>query len=280
MVKISKREQKEKQWLDLLKEALTQGELIRPNFRYTYKGEKLGSFLGRVERRNNTVLLEKIKEVGFNYKKSRKNSIQNQIHNKWLELLKEAIAEGVKVQTNHRFKYKGKNLGTFLVTAKNNKKLAKKIKKIGLDFDDFRKDPELYAKRFIKDIWNSDKSKKPKFITRFYTYILPKKDILNEELIEEINVVWKIRFGDRRIWHYPITEEQRIVHWKRWRYDEEKNPEEKWLLSINRMGNIFNFAYRRKKNIYLMKKIEKYFTLKELEELKSEGYFDEKYLIH
>lgn len=280
MTEMSKKQQKEDEWIRLTKEAVAAGAPIRANFRFKYKNKNLGSFLYRTKKNNNTQLIEKLKEVGFDYKKYHGNYLREKRHDEWISLLKEAIAEGVKIQVNHRFKYKGQNLGTFLVGAKENKKLVRKLKKAGLDYDDFVKDPELYAKRFIKDIWNSDKSKKPKFITRFYTYIMPKKDILKEETIEEINVVWKIRFGDRRIWRYPTTEEQRVVHWKRWRYDEEKNPEGKWLLTHRRMGNLFNFAYRRKRNIYLMKKIEKYFKPKEIEELKSEGFFDEKYLIN
>ncbi len=275
---MTKKEQREQAWLDTLKEALDAGELIRPNFRYTYKDKKLGSFLYRTQQADNKELLAKIKEIGFDYKKAAKNSVRNQIHNKWLALLKEAVNDGVRIYVNHRFEYKGQKLGTFLVGAKENKKLVRKIKKIGVDFDDYTVDPVLYAKRFIRDLWNSKKSDKPKFITRFYSYLLPKKDLLPEELIEEVNVIWKIRFGERRLWRYPMTEEQRIVLWKRWRYDEEKNPEGKWLQSIRRMGNLFSFAYRRKRKVYLMSKIEKYFNKKEIEELKSEGFFDEKYL--
>jgi len=276
-----KREEKNKEWLQLLKEAIEDNEKIRPNYRYTYKGKKLGGFLARIKTINNTALLAEVAELGFDYKKAKKNSIRNQRQQVWLRLLKEALKdEEVKIQVNHRFKYKGKNLGTFLVEAKSKKALARRIKKMGLDFNDFtRGDRDLYVQRFIKDIWASNKSKKPKFITRFYRYILPHKDFYSQEIIDEINTVWKIRFGDRRIWRYPMVEAQKVALWKKWRYDEEINPEGKWLQSARRMGDFFNFAYRRKKNIYLMKKIEKYFNDKEIEELKSEGYFDEKYLI-
>ncbi len=280
MIQVSRNETKENQWLQLLEEALEENVVIRPNYRFTYKDKNLGSFLYRAEKKNNTVLLEKINALGFDYKKIRRqNSIRNKKHNQWLLLLKEAISEGVKMQVNHRFNYKGKNLGTFLVAAKENKTLVRKIKKIGLDFDDYIRKPQLYAERFLKDLQNCDASKKPRFINRFYRYVLPKKEHLKEETIDEINIAWKNKFGDRRVWRFPMIEEQRIVLWKRFRYDEELNPEGKWLLSAERMGKKFNFAYRRKKNVYLMKKAEKHFTKKEIEELKSEGYFDEKYLI-
>lgn len=278
---VTKRKTQE-EFLDLLKEAIVSGVQIRPNNRFVFKEKRLGGFLYRIKKTNNTSLLEEVADLGFDYHKAKKNSIRNQIQKEWLTLLKEALKdENVKIQVNHRFKYKGKNLGTFLVEAKRSKKLARRIKKMGLNFDDFRKgDINLYAKRFIKDLWESDISRKPKFITRFYRYILPHKDKYNPKIIEEINEVWKIKFRDRRIWRYPIVEAQKVALWKKWRYDEEKNPKGKWLQSAKRMEDLFSFAYRRKRKIYLMKKIEKYFTSEEIEELKSEGYFDEKYLIH
>lgn len=45
-------------------------------------------------------------------------SKRKQNQNEWLKLLENAINENVEIKVNHRFKYKNKNLGTFLVTAK------------------------------------------------------------------------------------------------------------------------------------------------------------------
>jgi len=93
---------------------------------------------------------------------------------KWLDLLQEAIDEGVKIGVNHRFKYKGKNLGTFLVEAKRrgSPELHEQIKKMGLDFKNHSNKPEDYVQRFIKELWNNPNPNKGNYITRFNTCIL------------------------------------------------------------------------------------------------------------
>lgn len=260
------------QWIALTKEALDNGEEIRPNARYVYNNEQLGAFLNRVK--NRPEIVSKLKEIGFDYKKAKKNSIREKRYKEWLKLLKECLNDPeVKLQFNHRFKYKGENLGTFLVDSRRNKKLMTRIKKTGFDYNDYLRKPDLYVQRFIKDLQNTTKAKKPKFITRFYKRVLPKKDYIDQESIDEINRLWKKKFGDRRVWRYPLNDEQRIVIWKRFRYDKERNPEGKWLRSVRIMGDDFNYAYRRKRKPYLMLRIEKYFNKEELQELREEGFF-------
>ncbi len=269
------REEKQQTWIKLTQQALKEGVAIRPNNRFTYQGKKLGGFLFRVKRQNNIQVLQQLEAIGFDYDACKKNSIREKKYQTWLSLLKECIDDPhTEIQVNHRFKYKGKNLGTFLVGARTNTELKKRMRKLGFSYSDYLRKPNLYAKRFIKDLIEAKPKDKPKFITRFYTYVLPKKELINDANIEKINELWKLKFNSRRLWRYPIQEEQRIVQWKRFRYDKEKNPTEKWLQSRRIMGDIFNFAYRRKRKPNLMYKIKDYFSKEEIAELKKEGFLN------
>ncbi len=269
-----KRKSSHEKWLALTKQALEEGVKIRPNHRFVYKGENLGGYLRRV--RDRPEIVEKLKEIGFDYKKAKKNSIREQKYKEWLKLLKECLNdESVKIQFNHRFKYKGKNLGTFLVDSQGNRKLMTRIKKVGFNYDEFKRTPNLYAQRFINKLKKANKDDKPRFITAFYKRVLPKKDLMEQEHIDEINKLWKQKFGDRRVWRYPMKDAQRVMYWKKFRYDKERNPEGKWLQCTRIMGDDFSYAYRRKRKPYLMIQIEKYFTKEEIAELKAEGFYGE-----
>nr|WP_319270750.1 Helicase associated domain protein [uncultured Draconibacterium sp.] len=63
-------------WLDLLKDALQAGENVKVNHRYTYKGERLGTFLVGVKQANKEnpkrklELRKEIEELGFDFKET------------------------------------------------------------------------------------------------------------------------------------------------------------------------------------------------------------------
>lgn len=194
----------------------------------------------------------------------------------WLNLLEEAIKNGVKIQVNHRFKYKDRNLGTFLTGAKRNNKpeLIKKIEALGLDFKMHSKDPEDFLMRYIKELRENENPVKQQYITRFNSYILPKKNILKKETKAELNEVWKEKFGDRRKWTKPETTDDKIRRWKAFRYDEAKNPDGKWFHYKRIIGKLYNWVYIRKTNPEKMEALVKYFNEQEIKELKKEGFFN------
>lgn len=202
-----------------------------------------------------------------------KNKIKE---NEWLKLLKEAIDEGVKIQVNHRFKYKNKNLGGFLTHAKrkNNPELHKKIKRLGVDFKMHSKDPEHYLEKFTLQLLKDKKPIKQRYMTRFNVYILPKKDILKEETIEKLNNVWQQKFGVVRKWDVPETALDKINKWKAFRYDEENNPDGKWFHYRKYMGNkLYGWVYIKKRDKKKMSLILEHFNEQEIAELKKEGFF-------
>lgn len=197
------------------------------------------------------------------------------IEKKWLELLKQAIDEGVKIQVNHRFRYKNKNLGTFLTSAKSKNKpeLNKKIKKIGLDFKMYSRDPLDYVARYIRQLSEDKTPDKQRYVTRFNFYVYPKMDLLDTKTIKKLNKVWKAKFGDDRKWKKPESRIERIEKWKNFRYNKEINPEGKWLGFKSKMGpNVFGWAYVRRDNNDKMNPILEHFNETEIEELKMEGY--------
>ena len=143
-----------------------------------------------------------------------KNKIKE---NEWLNLLEKAVNENIEIQINHRFKYNDKNLGTFLVTAKRkqNPELNKKIERLGVNFKMHSKKPEHYVEKFISQLSNDKKPNKQLYITRFNTYVIPKKEVLKEQTIKKLNRVWKTKFGDIRKWEKPETDIDKVEKWKR-----------------------------------------------------------------
>ncbi len=199
---------------------------------------------------------------------------------RWLALLQEAIDEGVKIQVNHRFKYKGRNLGTFLVEAKRRGKpeLHERIKQMGVDFRDHSNKPEDYLQRFIKELWNDPNPKKGNYITRFNTCVLPKKDILKKKTKEELEIVWKYKFGEDRPWRKRDDVLTRVYKWKKFRYNRKLNPEKKWFQPKSKMGDLYFWVYARKRKPWLMQAILSQFDSYELEELQKEGFVKESWL--
>lgn len=193
----------------------------------------------------------------------------------WLGLLKNAIDENVKIQVNFRFTYKGKNLGSFLGLAKrgNDAELIKKIEDLGVDFKMYsRKNPEHYLEKFILQLSSEKTPNKQSYITRFNTYVLPKKELLKEETIAKLNSVWKIKFEDTRKWEKPDTIVNKIEKWKEFRYNEEINPNGKWFDYRKNMGKLYGWVYVRKRNPTKMKEIINFFEKNEIIELKKEGF--------
>ncbi|WP_445955342.1 hypothetical protein [Yeosuana sp.] len=194
--------------------------------------------------------------------------------NEWLDLLKNAIDDGVEIQVNHRFKYKNKSLGTFLTSAKRKNKieLIQKIEALGIHFKMHSKNPEHYLEKFTVQLSTDKKPNKQRYLTRFNSYVLPKKDILKKETIKKLNKVWKMKFGDIRKWEKPETTIDKIQKWKQFRYDKKKNPSEKWFDYKKNMGKLYGWVYVRKTNEQKMNLILEHFNDKELTELKQEGF--------
>ncbi|WP_298766669.1 hypothetical protein [uncultured Polaribacter sp.] len=201
-------------------------------------------------------------------------SINKIKQNKWLNLLEEAINEKVEIQVNHRFKYKNKCLGTFLVSAKSkqNPELIKKIELLGVNFKMHSKQPEHYLEKFILQLSTDKKPNKQHYITRFNQYVLPKKELLKDQTIKKLNKVWKRKFGDIRKWEKPETIIDKIENWKEFRYNSEINPTGKWFDYRVNMGKLYGWVYLRKRDKQKMGLILEHFTKEEIAELQKEGF--------
>lgn len=202
-------------------------------------------------------------------------SKRKQNENEWLALLIEALADRkVKIQVNHRFKYKGKNLGTFLTDAKRkaNTGILQRIENTGFNYKNHNKNPQDYFDRFIDELEKEKDPIKQRYITRFNAYILPKKDILSPESKQRLHDVWKYHFRDVRKWTTPDTTENKIHKWKQFRYNKEINPDGKWITTRGIMGSLYGWVYTRKTGKQPMGNLLEYFDEKELSELKKEGF--------
>ncbi len=194
--------------------------------------------------------------------------------NEWLELLKNAVNEGVEIQVNHRFKYKNTNLGTFLTSAKkkNKPELIQKIEDLGINFKRHSNNPEDFLEKFIFQLSTDEKPNKQNYMTRFNSSVLPRKDLLKKQTIKKLNRVWKKEFGDIRKWEKPETSIDKIRRWKEFRYDEKRNPNRKWFDYKTNMGKLYSWVYSRKRDKQKMSLILEHFNKKELAELKKEGF--------
>lgn len=192
----------------------------------------------------------------------------------WLDLLRDALDNNVKIAMNHKYEYKGKRLGSFLVHAKKrkNKELYNKIEELGFIYKYHSKKPRDVMEAYIHRLWNDPAPKKDRYITRFNMFILPKKHILEDEQKEELNVVWKMKFGDKRRWTKRPGSRQRVNLWKKFRYDIDLNPEEQWYIGPTRMKGLYYWVRARKLSKTKMDKIAKYFNDTEILELVKEGF--------
>lgn len=196
---------------------------------------------------------------------------------KWFALLQDALNEGVDIQVNHRFKYKGKNLGTYLTDLRAHRKLdvIKEIMDMGFDFSMHSNKPKDLLKRFTKQLWDDENPIKPRYITRFNQTILPKKDLYTKKEIEELNIVWRMKFGDDRKWVEPTQLKDRVKVWKRFRYSKSRNPQGKWFAPKSKMKNIYFWVYGQKRNPHRMEAVRHMFKDNEIKELEAEGFFKE-----
>jgi hypothetical protein len=60
-------------WLNLLLDAISEGEDIRANHRYKYKNHNLGTYLVGLKKKNNSELVERIKNMGFDLSKTNRS---------------------------------------------------------------------------------------------------------------------------------------------------------------------------------------------------------------
>lgn len=202
------------------------------------------------------------------------NSEHTDTNKVWLELLSQAIKSGEEVRANHRYRFKDKNLGTYLVGLKKRgtPELIAEIKKIGFDLDKTSRTPENSAEKLIKKLLIRPKLKKTTIQTEFNNSVLPKKEHLSDETIQRINKIWEECYNETRSWTPPLTTIDKIIKWKEFRYDKKRNPNRKWHQGLSYMGDLYTWVYNLKKDENKINTIIGVFNEKEKRELISEGF--------
>lgn len=197
----------------------------------------------------------------------------------WLGLLEEALDNDEDVRANHRYKYKGKGLGTWLTYVAQKNKEGKKldvkaeIAELGFDFNLRGRTPEATTKRFIKALMSDENPVKVSYQNWFNNIIASKEDDLSEETKEQLNQVWELKFDEERYWDIPSRIKDRVDDWKEFRYDSTKNPRGKWSTNDREMGSdLYTWVLKRRKDEDLMSQILDRFSQQELDELEEEGF--------
>ncbi|NQY30594.1 MAG: hypothetical protein HRT69_14120 [Flavobacteriaceae bacterium] len=202
------------------------------------------------------------------------NSEQTDTNKLWLTLLSEAIKSGENVKANHRYRFKGQNLGTYLVGLKKRgtPELLTKIKELGFDLEKTSRTPENAAKKLIEKLLVMPKIKKSIIQTDFNNTVLPRKEGLSVETIDRINKLWEDLYNEARSWTPPLTTIDKIIKWKEFRYDKKRNPNRKWHQGLSYMGDLYTWVYNLKNDEYKINSIIGVFNEKEKRELISEGF--------
>ncbi|WP_336092874.1 PIN-like domain-containing protein [Leeuwenhoekiella sp. CH_XMU1409-2] len=207
-----------------------------------------------------------------------KNVNISSIDQEWLDLLQDALDNDEDVRANHRYKYKGRSLGTWLVGIAQRNKEDKKleiraeIEDLGFDYNLRGRTPEASTKRFIRQLTADNEPLKMNYQNWFNQIIAPKKDDLTEETIEQLNQVWELKFEEIRYWEIPSKIKDRVDEWKEFRYNSQLNPRNKWSTNDQQMGDLYTWVLKRKKDPELMELVFDKFSQDELDELRREGF--------
>lgn len=211
--------------------------------------------------------------------------LQQNIEDEWLSILADALAdekEKKKIQVNHRYKFNGHRLGTWLVgvsqaTKKENPKprklkLRKKIEDLGFDFTKTSREPEHVARRFLEELLSDKNPIKVEYQKIFNHQLLPRSKSVPLELKQEINAAWELQFNDTRSWDKITRDKDRTEEWKAFRYNTEINPEGKWYNGQSVLGKLYNWVYHKKNDKDKMDLVIDKFSETELIELRNEGF--------
>jgi len=202
------------------------------------------------------------------------NSEETDTNKVWLALLSEAIKSGENIRANHRYRFKGQNLETYLVglKKKGNPVLIAEVKELGFDLDKTSRTPENAAEKLIKKLLIRPKIKKTTIQTEFNSSVLPRKEDLSDETIQRINNIWEECYNETRSWVSPLTTIDKIIKWKEFRYDKKRNPNRKWHQGLSYMGDLYTWVYNLKNDENKINSIIGVFNEKEKRELISEGF--------
>jgi HKD family nuclease len=220
--------------------------------------------------------IDKLRSIGF-YFGDGHILHQEKIVKDWLEILFDAILNNEKIGVNHRYKYNGLTLGTWLVgisqANKKGKKLdvRKQIEDLGFNFSDSIISPENIVDKYVSDLLSAINPDKQRFRTRFNQTIKPKKKKLSSERITQIDEAWQLQFNEELIW--AKINEPTIDRTEEWK--EHRKNEGVWHpIKLYGTKNIKLYHWVKNKRIYKkqMNRIKSNFTEHEIIELRNAGF--------
>jgi hypothetical protein len=204
---------------------------------------------------------------------------QEYLEDQKLELLLEALIDEEDIRVNHRYKYKGIKLGTWLVgVSQANKKgkkleLRQKIIDLGFYISATSRNPIDSANRFVIDLLDAKNPDKGNFQNRFNSTIRDRVDDIPEDIQQDIVDAWFLQFNeDRPLGKIRERQRDRTEEWKEFRYNNSINKNKKWLEPLRIMGDIFWWARQKRESKSRMNLIKMNFTEQEKVELRREGF--------
>lgn len=228
--------------------------------------------------------IKRLEDAGFYFGDAHK-LLQQLKEDEWFDIVTDAIIDPIekaKIRVNHRYKFNGNRLGTFLVglaqeIRKENPKKSKielnrRIEELGFVISENTKDPKNTAQRFLDKLLNDKSPIKVDYQKYFNSLILPKVDKIPVKVKEEITVAWELQFNEKRTWHKISRRKDRAQEWKEFRYNSLINPDGKWSLSSSIMGNLWHWVRLKRDNKNEMDNIKQVFNEREIIELRSEGF--------
>jgi hypothetical protein len=215
--------------------------------------------------------LKKLRSIDFFFGDGH-NERSDFIRNKWLTLLKQALADDEEISQIHSYTYKGETLGTWLQESKTDPETRKLIEAAGFDYSEKSRRADHSANRFISNLRNDKTPKKSKYQTVFNSRIIHRRDKIPVELVNELNDLWREKFNEERSWEKKSRVQDYTPEWKAYRYNKELNPEGKWYLPKTKVGNLYEWIYGKKTNKRKMDLVIEKFNELEKQELRNEGF--------
>jgi HKD family nuclease len=220
---------------------------------------------------------EKLEKAGFYFGDANELKWQN-IEEEWLDILLDALLDKEDIRMNHRYIYKDRKLGTWLVSIrqanKKNKKLElkKTINDLGFHFKDTSRLTKDVIERFVRDLSKSESPSKMAFRNRFNSKVSANKEKISVALQIKVEEVWKTKFNEDLKWKVASRTVDKTEEWKNFRYDKVRNPEGKWYKGKSHLGKIYEWVWAKKREKRKMNLVIDNFNKTELRELKAEGF--------
>lgn len=219
--------------------------------------------------------IQRLLSIGFYFGDGHKLR-EERIFQGWIDLLKEALADNEKIILNQWYTYKGKKLGTWLMSiSQANKKgnkldIRERIEATGFDYANNSKAVANVIGRLIDDLYRAENPNKLDWRTRFFKHI-NKKDKLDDKTIEDIELAWEYHFHEKPTWgkiHSGTVD--RTDEWRTYRKSEGK-----WFpitLTNNEPLALHHWVKRKISSPRQMTRIKSKFTEQELTELRNAGF--------